>query len=58
MLHLFCILPAGMLVCFQFIPVIRHKLIILHRINGYTVILLSTIANVGAIIVAPHAMGG
>ena len=41
MLHLFCILPAGFLACFQFVPVIRHKLILFHRINGYLVILLA-----------------
>ena len=58
MLHLFCILPSGILVCFQFVPVIRHKVTLLHRLNGYLVILLSTIANAGAIIIAPHAQGG
>lgn len=58
MLHIFCILPAGICVCLQFIPVIRHKAIIVHRINGYLVILLSSIASAGAIIVTPHAQGG
>ena len=58
MLHLFCILPASFLVCFQFVPAIRHKLILFHRINGYLVILLSLVANAGVIIVAEHAFGG
>ena len=58
MLHLYTILPAGFLVCFQFVPAIRHKIILFHRINGYLVILLSTVASAGAIIVAEHAFGG
>ncbi|KAK6442732.1 hypothetical protein LTR95_001015 [Oleoguttula sp. CCFEE 5521] len=58
MLHLFCILPAGFLVCFQFVPAIRHKVILFHRINGYLVILLSLIANAGVLVVAQHAFGG
>ncbi len=58
MMHIFCILPAGILVGLQFVPIVRHKLIILHRINGYLVILLSSIASAGAIIIAPHSNGG
>ncbi|KAK3053254.1 hypothetical protein LTR09_005880 [Extremus antarcticus] len=42
----------------MFVPIVRHKLIILHRINGYLVILLSSIASAGAIIIAPHSNGG
>lgn len=58
MLHLFCILPAAFLVCFQFVPVIRHNVILFHRINGYLVILISLIASAGTIIIAQHAFGG
>ncbi|KAK3064284.1 hypothetical protein LTS18_008616 [Coniosporium uncinatum] len=43
-LHLAGILPGGFPVCFQFVPVIRHKLILFHRLNGYLVILLFFIA--------------
>ena len=57
-LHLYTILPAAFLVCFQFVPAIRHKVILFHRINGYLVIILSSIASAGAIIIAPHAFGG
>ena len=46
-LHLFTILPAGLLVFFQFVPVIRHKVILFHRINGYIIILLTLISNAG-----------
>ena len=58
MIHLFTILPAAFLVCFQFVPAIRHKMILFHRINGYLVILLSTISSAGALIIAQHAFGG
>ena len=47
MIHLFCIVPAGLLACFQFVPVIRHKAIIVHRVNGYIVLLLTLVAIVG-----------
>ncbi|KAK6442451.1 hypothetical protein LTR95_001323 [Oleoguttula sp. CCFEE 5521] len=57
-LHLFTILPAALLVCFQFVPILRHKVIIFHRLNGYLVILLSTIASAGALMIARHAVGG
>ena len=58
MIHLFTVLPAAFLVCFQFVPAIRHKIILFHRINGYLVILLSTISSAGALIIAQHAFGG
>ena len=58
MMHLFTILPATFLVCFQFVPAIRHKVILFHRINGYLVITLSTIASAGALMVADVAFGG
>jgi hypothetical protein len=58
MLHLYTILPAAFLVVFQFTPVIRYKAMIFHRLNGYAVIILSLLANAGALIVLPHAFGG
>ncbi|OQO01104.1 hypothetical protein B0A48_13347 [Cryoendolithus antarcticus] len=58
MLHIFTILPAALLVCLQFVPIIRHKVIIFHRLNGYLVILLSTIASAGAFMIARHTLGG
>ncbi|KAI4753501.1 hypothetical protein E4T52_14330 [Aureobasidium sp. EXF-3400] len=58
MLHLYTILPAALLVVLQFIPVIRHKLILFHRMNGYIVVLLSLISNAGTIIITRHAFGG
>jgi hypothetical protein len=58
MLHLYTILPAACLVVLQFTPVIRHKAMLFHRLNGYAVIILSLIANAGALITLPHAFGG
>ncbi|KAL8900842.1 MAG: hypothetical protein Q9207_005492 [Kuettlingeria erythrocarpa] len=57
-IHLASILPAGLLMVWQFIPVIRHKFLMVHRINGYLVILLVIISNVGAVMIARRAFGG
>ncbi|KAF4969139.1 hypothetical protein FSARC_3576 [Fusarium sarcochroum] len=57
-LHLYTIVPAGLLVVFQFVPFIRHKAILLHRMNGYIVIVLAIIGTVGAILIAPVSFGG
>jgi hypothetical protein len=45
-------------VCFQFVPVIRHKLLIFHRINGYTIIILFFISIAGVYMITRHAVGG
>ncbi|KAK5070223.1 hypothetical protein LTR64_002063 [Lithohypha guttulata] len=58
LLHLAGILPGGFLACLQFIPVIRHKAVLFHRINGYATILLLLIANAGAFMIADHSLGG
>ncbi|CAD0055906.1 unnamed protein product [Aureobasidium pullulans] len=57
-LHLYTIIPAALLVCFQFVPVIRHKIVLFHRMNGYAVVVLSLISNAGTIIITRHAFGG
>jgi len=57
-LHLYTILPAALLVVLQFTPAIRQRLRLLHRINGYIVVLLAVIANIGAIMIAREAFGG
>jgi uncharacterized membrane protein len=57
-LHLYTILPAALLVIFQFIPLIRHKLLLFHCMNGYIVVILSLISNAGTIIISKHAFGG
>ncbi|EPS41163.1 hypothetical protein H072_4967 [Dactylellina haptotyla CBS 200.50] len=57
-LHLYAVLPAGLLMVFQFVPAIRYKLLPLHRINGYIIIILVMISNVGALMIARRAFGG
>lgn len=57
-LHLYTILPASLLVILQFIPVIRHKIILFHRMNGYAIVILSLVSNAGTIIITRHAFGG
>ena len=57
-IHLIGIISAGFLVLFQFIPAIRHNVIIFHRINGYVVIILVFVSNAGALMVARRAFGG
>ncbi|KAM0710711.1 hypothetical protein Q7P35_001449 [Cladosporium inversicolor] len=57
-LHLYTILPASLLVVLQFTPAIRQKWRLVHRINGYVIVLLALIANAGAIMIAREAFGG
>jgi len=57
-IHLGAVLPAGFLMVWQFVPVIRQKLLIFHRINGYVIILLVFVANVGALMICRRAFGG
>lgn len=58
LIHLATVLPAGLLAVFQFVPVIRHKFILYHRIAGYILILLITVGNAGAVMIADKAMEG
>lgn len=57
-MHLAAILPAGFLVCFQFVPAIRHKALLVHRVNGYVILILSVVSTVGAFMTTRHAFGG
>ncbi|KAI0546534.1 hypothetical protein F4679DRAFT_598612 [Xylaria curta] len=57
-LHLATILPAALLVCIQFIPVVRRKASLLHRVNGHIIILLSVLSMAGVYIIAPRTFGG
>ncbi|KAH8698995.1 hypothetical protein BGW36DRAFT_340345 [Talaromyces proteolyticus] len=58
MLHLATMLPAGLLMILQFVPRIRYRFMLFHRLNGYVVIILALIGNVTAMIIARHAFGG
>lgn len=42
----------------QFIPIIRYKALIFHRINGYVIISLLLLSHFGAIMVARRSFGG
>lgn len=57
-IHLAAVLPLGLLLPWQFVPLIRHKFILFHRINGYLVLLLLILSNVGALMICRRAMGG
>jgi uncharacterized membrane protein len=57
-IHLATILPAGLLMVLQVTPVIRHKFITFHRINGYIVSLLALISNASVFVVIRHQQGG
>ncbi|PKS12544.1 hypothetical protein jhhlp_000752 [Lomentospora prolificans] len=57
-MHLGAIIPGSFLAFFQFVPVIRHKMILFHRVNGYVVIILAVVATVGAFLIGRHAFGG
>ncbi|TDZ14407.1 hypothetical protein Cob_v012746 [Colletotrichum orbiculare MAFF 240422] len=57
-MHLVAIIPAGFLACLQFVPAIRHKAILFHRLNGYFVLLLSLVGIAGVFIIARRTFGG
>ena len=42
----------------QFIPIIRYKGPIFHRINGYLLVVLLLLSNVGALMIGRHSFGG
>ncbi|EFY89500.1 hypothetical protein MAC_04519 [Metarhizium acridum CQMa 102] len=56
-MHLAGILPAALLAVFQFVPAIRHKAIVVHRIGGYLVLLLSLVGVAGVFMIARHGLG-
>ncbi|RGP62308.1 hypothetical protein FSPOR_9353 [Fusarium sporotrichioides] len=57
-MHLAGILPAAVLVVFQFIPAIRHRALLVHRISGYVILLLSVVGIIGVFMITRHAFGG
>lgn len=57
-MHLATILPAAFLVIFQFVPFIRHRAIMVHRINGYLVVVLALLSTAGVLMIARNAYGG
>ncbi len=57
-LHLATVVPGSLLACFQFVPVIRRKFMLVHRINGYIVTLLSFVGTAAALVIARRSAGG
>ncbi|KAI0805801.1 hypothetical protein GGR55DRAFT_256760 [Xylaria sp. FL0064] len=57
-LHLATVVPGSLLACFQFVPIIRHKFILVHRINGYIVTLLSFVGTAAALVIGRRSAGG
>lgn len=58
MLHLYSIIPCCLLLLPQFMPVIRQRLLLYHRINGYIVLLLMSVAICGGSMAASGSFGG
>ncbi|CEI63711.1 hypothetical protein FVEN_g6833 [Fusarium venenatum] len=57
-MHLWTVLPAGFLAFLHFLPILRHKVILFHQINGYITILLSIVGTAGALMIAHVSFGG
>ena len=57
-MHLATILPAAILVVFQFIPAIRHRFVLYHKIAGHVIILLTLVTIAATIMIADQTMGG
>ncbi|KAM0717362.1 hypothetical protein Q7P37_007214 [Cladosporium fusiforme] len=57
-MHIVIVIPAGLLATLQFIPIIRYKALVFHRINGYVVMLLMVIFSVTGIIISKVSFGG
>ncbi|CAE6439985.1 unnamed protein product [Rhizoctonia solani] len=58
LIHLGSILPAGFLAVFQFVPIIRYKVILVHRISGYISIFLLFIGMASAFAITRRSFGG
>jgi hypothetical protein len=57
-IHIYCTIPGGIIAVFQFIPGIRRRAMLFHRINGYVALFLVTLGTLGGTIVARRAFGG
>ncbi|KAB5595324.1 hypothetical protein CTheo_1196 [Ceratobasidium theobromae] len=57
-MHIYMSILGGLLASLQFIPIIRRKKMILHRINGYIVFFTLIPGSVAGSIVARRAFGG
>jgi hypothetical protein len=58
LVHLGAIFPASILVIFQFLPIIRHKFLLYHRLAGYVILMLSVVSSAGVLMIARRSFGG
>lgn len=58
MMHLATVLPGGILLVCQFVPLIRKKAILFHRINGYIVIVLMLLGCISGLMLCRRSFGG
>ncbi|KAJ8093045.1 hypothetical protein PM082_020526 [Marasmius tenuissimus] len=58
LVHLGTVLPAGLFAIFQFVPTIRYRAIIVHRLMGYASLLLLFVGTGAAFAMMRHSMGG
>lgn len=58
LMHLICVIPIGFLLPWQFLPVIRRKAMLFHRMNGYLLMLLLLVGNAGALMICDKSLGG
>ncbi|CUS14948.1 unnamed protein product [Tuber aestivum] len=57
-IHLACILPCAIIGVFQFLPIIRRKVLPLHRIDGYIFLILLWVSSGAALAIARRSFGG
>ncbi|KAF8205869.1 hypothetical protein K438DRAFT_2091961 [Mycena galopus ATCC 62051] len=57
-IHIYFATFGGLAVVLQFIPAIRRRKVIVHRINGYSVLFCILAAMIGGAIVSRRAFGG
>jgi hypothetical protein len=57
-IHIYLTIVGGILVGLQFMPAIRRKSVLLHRVNGYTCLILLIVGNISGGIISRRAFGG
>ncbi|RDL33308.1 uncharacterized protein BP5553_08747 [Venustampulla echinocandica] len=57
-LHLWSVIPAGILLPLQFLPIMRRKYMYLHKISGKFLFVALMMGNITAIKIGPRSFGG
>ena len=58
LIHLATVLPAGILAVLQFIPIIRYRALIVHRICGYIAVFLLVLGVATGFVLGRRSFGG